>query len=94
MIENKKEFVKKSNGYHNGFNYEKNRMNSHSGNGAVQNQYKNTRPYSKENSQPKFNSYPKTRYKIDETIDDIKADIARIEKEIELEIKEIRMMRQ
>ncbi len=33
------------------------------------------------------------KVKIDETVEDIKADINRIEKEIELEIKEIRSMR-
>lgn len=94
MIENKKEFVKKSNGYNNGFNHEKTRINNHTGNGAAQPQYKHTRPYGKENTQTRFNSFSKNRYKIDETIDDIKADISRIEKEIELEIREIRMMRQ
>jgi hypothetical protein len=45
--------------------------------------------YSYQNSQIKFN----TRVKTVETVEDIKADIARIEKEIELEIKEIKTMR-
>lgn len=41
------------------------------------------------------NSYQRSggRIKVDETIDDIKADITRLEKEIQLELKEIRSMK-
>ena len=45
--------------------------------------------YSYQNSQTRFN----TRVKTIETVEDIKADIVRIEKEIDLEIKEIKTMR-
>ena len=34
-----------------------------------------------------------TRIKVEETVDDIKADITRLEKEIDLEIKEIKSLR-
>jgi hypothetical protein len=42
-----------------------------------------------QSSGPRFN----TRNRAEETIDDIKEDITRIEKEIELEIKEIRSLK-
>lgn len=41
-----------------------------------------------QNAQPRI-----SRVKTEETVDDIKADIVRIEKEIQLEIKEIKSMR-
>lgn len=44
-------------------------------------------PY--QNSGPRYNQ----RIRADETIDDIKMDISRIEKEIELELKEIKSLR-
>ncbi len=41
------------------------------------------------NNTPRYNQ----KVKVDETIDEIKADIVRIEKEIELEIKEIKTLK-
>jgi len=45
--------------------------------------------YSGQHSPPRFSNKIRT----DETIDDIKEDISRIEKEIELELKEIKSMK-
>lgn len=45
------------------------------------------------NDSPRYQSRIPTRVKVEETIEDIKADVARIEKEIQLMISEIKNMR-
>lgn len=47
------------------------------------------RDYSNSGAQPRYAS----RIRAEETVEDIKVDISRIEKEIQLEIKEIKSMR-
>jgi hypothetical protein len=66
---------------------------SYRNNNQYRNQYRENG--SRHNYANQFSSASKVNYraKPDETADDIKIDIARIEKEIQLEIKEIKSMR-
>lgn len=60
------------------------------------NRYNSNRSYNYSNRNYRKNYGYKSRYskpRADETVDDIKQDIIRIEKEIKLELKEIRSMK-
>jgi hypothetical protein len=68
------------------------RDNQHKDNGNQRNHYKDNSREAREPFRPHYQR-PAIKPRTDETVEDIAADIVRIEKELELELKEIKSMR-